>query len=233
MQNVGVSESIVDLASLDVAQLDQLAALTHTAAREHAPTWLPTVADAHATIAEARVRFGRVMLSARGAPIGWVAAGHSWGRVWDLHPLIIDMPHQRRGIGRSLVLEVEREATRAGALVLLLGTSDMTHATSVSDVDLYDDPLRRLAELSFRASNSVQFWQRIGFTLVGAIPDAEGPGQPSLQLAKRLSQHRDRVGNVDATLAQALDRRCWAPFATSATRSAAVSALPKQSAATC
>lgn len=181
-----MSETIVDLAALDATRVDQLALLTHTAAREHAPTWLPTVADAHETIAEARARFSRVMLGADGAPIGWVAAGHAWGRIWDLHPLIVDVAHQRRGIGRTLVLEVEREATRAGALVLSLGTSDTTHATSVSDVDLYDDPLRHLAELSLRASHSVEFWQRIGFKLIGVIPDAEGPGQPSLQLAKRL-----------------------------------------------
>ena len=181
-----MSEMFVDLCSLDAARLDQLAALTHAAAREHAPAWLPTLADVHATIAVARARFGRVMLGADGAPIGWVAAAHVSGRIWDLHPLIVGVAHQRHGVGRALVLEVEREATRAGALVLTVGTSDTTHATSVSDVDLYDDPLGRLAELSLRTSHAVVFWQRIGFKLTGVIPDAEGPGQPSLQLAKRL-----------------------------------------------
>ena len=186
VQDVCMSDKIVDLRSLDTSQLESVAALTHAAAREHAPTWLPTIADAHVTIAEARDRFGRVMLGADGSPIGWIAAGHAWGRIWDLHPLIVDVAHQRRGVGRTLVREVEREATRAGALVLSLGTSDTTHATSVSEVDLFDEPLRRLASLSFRASHSTQFWLRIGFKLVGVIPDAEGPGQPSLQLAKRL-----------------------------------------------
>ncbi len=177
---------IVDLAGLGATQRDQLASLTQVASQEHSPEWLPDIARAHEVIAEARDRFSRVMLDADNAPIGWVSAAHDWGRIWDLHPLIVGIAHQRRGIGRMLVQEVEREAARSGALVLSLSTSDTTHATTLSDVDLFDDPLRHLANIAMRAPHAVQFWQRIGFQLVGMTPDAEGVGQPSLQLAKRL-----------------------------------------------
>ncbi|MEO8550474.1 MAG: GNAT family N-acetyltransferase [Kofleriaceae bacterium] len=176
----------VDLSELGPAQVDQLAALTLEAAREHSPTWLPDLERAREVIAEAQGKFARVLLDDTDAPVAWVAASHAWGRIWELHPMIVAVAHQRRGHGRRLVQEVEAAATRAGALTLCLSTSDMTEATSLSGVDLFDDPLRRAAELQAKP-HAVQFWQRIGFQVVGVTPDAEGPGQPSINLAKRLS----------------------------------------------
>lgn len=81
----------------------------------------------------------RVLLDGA-SPLGWVAAGTAWGRVWELHPLLIDPDHQRRGYGRLLANDIERFAINA-----------------------------------------------VGYTLVGVLPDAEGPGMPSISLAKRLS----------------------------------------------
>jgi aminoglycoside 6'-N-acetyltransferase I len=34
------------------------------------------------------------------------------------------------------------------------------------------------------------FWQRVGYTVVGVIPDAEGPGKPTILLAKRTERGR-------------------------------------------
>jgi len=77
-------------------------------------------------------------------------------------------------------------AGAAGACTMTLGTSDLTGATSLAGVDLYDDTFARLATIEARRPHPVEFWRRIGYQIVGAIPDAEGPGKPSITLARRL-----------------------------------------------
>lgn len=39
--------------------------------------------------------------------------------------------------------------------------------------------------MTFHPSHAVGFWLRMGYSLVGITPDAEGPGMPSINLAKR------------------------------------------------
>src|SRR5260221_7776606 len=160
--------TIVTLADLDRAQLDRLEQLTFEAARDHSPEWLPTPAAAREEIEDA---FGphqtsRVVLAADGAPLAWIAASPSWGRVWELHPLLVAVTAQRRGLGRRLVDAIERHAAAAGALTMWVGTSDTTGATSLSNVDLYADPLRALATIEARAPHPFQFWQRVGYRIV-------------------------------------------------------------------
>lgn len=124
--------NVVDLTALDRAQLDQLAALTFEAGSQHSPSWLPTLDAARETIDEARDKFARVLLDDHAIPLAWIAAGHDWGRIWEIHPMIVGLAHQRRGYGRLLVREVAAQARAAGALTLMLSTSDLTRATSLS-----------------------------------------------------------------------------------------------------
>jgi aminoglycoside 6'-N-acetyltransferase I len=179
--------ALVDLGSLDADAREQLARLTLAAAREHAPDWLPDLDAARDQLADglAPGKIARVVLDG-GVPVGWVAAGHAWGCIWELHPLIVAIEHQRRGHGRRLVREIERFAAAAGARTMTLGTSDITGATSLAGVDLYDDTFARLATVEARRPHPVEFWRRIGYQIVGVVPDAEGPGQPSITLARRL-----------------------------------------------
>jgi aminoglycoside 6'-N-acetyltransferase I len=179
--------TIVDLDQLSAAQQDQLTELTFDAGAEHSPGWHPTLASARETIDEARDKLARVLLDEEARPVAWIAASHDWGRLWEIHPMIVARAHQRRGFGRLLVREIEVRAARAGALTLTLSTSDMTGATSLSGVDLFADPARRLVELTTTKPHPVSFWIRLGFVVVGVTPDAEGPGMPSISLAKRLS----------------------------------------------
>ena len=124
----------------------------------------------------------RVALEA-GQPIGWIAAKPAWDGVWELHPLIVAIEHQQRGHGRRLVRAIERLASAAGGLTMTLSTSDSVGATSLSGVDLYDDPLGRLAAIEVRIPHAVEFWRRVGYHIVGVVPDAEGIGVPSICLA--------------------------------------------------
>lgn len=177
--------SIVPLSSLSPSQSAALVELTFEAAAEHWPAWLPTLADARAELAEAEPKHARVVLEAD-HPTGWVAIEHAWGRVWELHPLIVARAHQRRGLGRRLVREAEQFARSQGALTMILGTSDSTRATSFANIDLYTDTASHIAAAHVVRPHPLAFWQRVGYTVVGVVPDAEGAGEPSIQLARRL-----------------------------------------------
>jgi len=178
---------IVPLAELDAATREQLAHVTLVSARTHVTDWLPDLDAAREELADALApEKTALVLVERGKPIAWVAAAPDWGRIWELHPLIVAVDHQRRGHGLRLVHAVEDIARAAGALTMLLGTSDTVGATSLSNVDLYDHTGARIDAMIVRAPHAVTFWQRAGYKIIGVVPDAEGPGKPSIQLARRL-----------------------------------------------
>src|SRR6185436_12720400 len=54
--------------------------------------------------------FARAMLD-NGRVVGWAGglSGYN-GRVWELHPVVVDREYWRRGIGRALIASVEAEA---------------------------------------------------------------------------------------------------------------------------
>lgn len=179
---------IADLDPTDARLLESLAKLTHASAALHAPNWLPSLADAREELAGA-TRAGhvtRVLFDEGGAPAGWISAVHQYGAVWEIHPLLVGPDHHRRGFGAQLVADVEQTAASRGAAVSFVSTSDEVGSTSLGGVDLYEDPLGALANISIDPSHAMGFWLRQGYALVGMIPDAEGPGKPSIHLTKRL-----------------------------------------------
>jgi aminoglycoside 6'-N-acetyltransferase I len=178
--------TLVPLSTLTPTQHDALAQLTFEAAAEHSPAWLPTLDAARELLADAAPKHALVALDDE-RPTGWIAAAHSWSRIWEIHPLVVGIASQRCGIGRQLVAAVEAIARAHGVLTMILGTSDNTTATSLSDVDLYIDTGTHLTAATSHRSHPLAFWQRVGYTVVGVIPDAEGAGKPSIQLAKRLA----------------------------------------------
>jgi aminoglycoside 6'-N-acetyltransferase I len=105
--------------------------------------------------------------------------------------LLIDPDHQKRGYGRLLAKDIEQFAIADGALTMELSTSDTTDATNLSGIDLYGDPLGALSRIDVvdrNVGHSYQFWLKVGYTIVGVLPDAEGLGMPSITLSKCLSR---------------------------------------------
>ena len=54
-------------------------------------------------------------------------------------------------------------------------------------VDLYDNLPQRLATVRNLRRHPFEFYQRLGFTIVGVVPDANGPGKPDILMAKRIA----------------------------------------------
>ncbi|MEP6866172.1 MAG: GNAT family N-acetyltransferase [Deltaproteobacteria bacterium] len=163
---------IVALAELDAAALEELAHVTLASAVTHTDVWLTDLVRAREELADALAPAKTALALIDGhAPIAWVAAGPDWGRIWELHPLIVAVDHQRRGHGLRLVRAVEDIARAAGALTMLLGTSDTSNATSLSNVDLYDHTGTRLEAMTENAPHAVGFWRRAGYSIVDVLPD--------------------------------------------------------------
>jgi aminoglycoside 6'-N-acetyltransferase I len=180
---------IVELRVDDTAAIEQTAAILVAGFRTQAPTAWPDL-DAAREEVRASCAEGRLSLIARddaGAVLGWIGGEAQYdGHVWELHPLVVDPARQGRGIGRALVAALETRVRERGGLTLLLGTDDEVDQTSLSGIELYPEPLAHLAAIRNLRRHPFGFYQRLGFTIVGVIPDANGFGKPDILMAKSL-----------------------------------------------
>jgi aminoglycoside 6'-N-acetyltransferase I len=170
------------------ALIGQMAEILVEAFAEHSPGSWPDVPSALETVAE-RLEAGKVVLAALdddGSVLGWIGGQHEYALVWELHPLAVRPPNQRQGVGRVLVAELETRVRAMGCLTLRLGTDDEDGMTSLAGIDLYPDPLAKLAALADVKGHPFRFYQRLGYAVVGVIPDANGFGRPDILMAKRL-----------------------------------------------
>lgn len=179
----------MELVGLDPADGDgreRCAQLLVDEFREIAPAAWPAIEQARATVEEC-LALGPVLVAREAGEIaGWIGARPAYMRVWELHPLVVARAHQRRGVGRALVQAIERVVAERGALTLVLGSDDEVGLTSLAGVDLYPDPLAHLARLEDRGGHTFVFYRKCGFAVVGVTPDANGLGQPDIQMAKRV-----------------------------------------------
>lgn len=118
--------------------------------------------------------------------VGWVGALPEYnGRVWELHPIVVQRTYRRRGIGRLLVGALEQEVRHRGGLTITLGTDDDRGMTSLTGVDLYADVPRHIREIrDLGRGHPFLFYLRLGFVITGVMPDANGPGKPDIYMSK-------------------------------------------------
>lgn len=195
---------VVELRADDAAAIEQTAAILVAGFRTQAPTaWPDLVAARQEVLASCAV--GRLSLIARdddGNVLGWIGGeSHYDGHVWELHPLVVAPAWQGQGIGRALVAALETRARERGGLTLFLGTDDEIDQTSLSGVELYPEPLAHLAAIRNLRRHPCGFYQRLGFAIVGVIPDANGFGKPDILMAKSLRRQPAAGGSpVSPTL---------------------------------
>lgn len=153
------------------------------------PLWLPTNRSARQAM-WLSLSPGAFALAAmeQDQIIGWggMMSPIYHGNVFELHPLMVREDYRRQGIGRKLVSELEREARkRGGKTVFLHINDDSMRETLLSDVDLYDDLPARLRDFD-PGAHPMQFYCKMGYQIIGVLPDANGTGKPDIFLGKRL-----------------------------------------------
>jgi len=68
-----------------------------------------------------------------------------------------------------------------------LGTDDDFGGTNIYGKDLYPNVLDQLLTLQPTSTHPYTFYQKMGYSVVGVIPDASGFGKPDILMAKRIS----------------------------------------------
>jgi aminoglycoside 6'-N-acetyltransferase I len=182
---------ITDLADQPEPVLTSAARLLVEGFRELAPAAWPDLTSAREEVGQALApnKIARAALNAEGTLLGWIGGMPQYGgMVWELHPLVVAPAHQRRGIGRALVADLEARAAARGGLTLWAGSDDETGLTSVAGADLYPDVWRHIRDLRDLRGHPFRFYEKCGFVVVGLMPDANGPGKPDIYLAKRIGQ---------------------------------------------
>ncbi|MEO8539297.1 MAG: GNAT family N-acetyltransferase [bacterium] len=180
---------IIAVGAQDHALIAQMAAVLVAAFAEHSPDAWPELSEAVEEVATALAP-GKVCLAAVDddgqTVLGWIGGQPEYSRVWELHPLAVSPDHQKQGVGRALVAELERRVRALGGLTLRLGSEDDDGQTSIFGTDMYDDPLGKLKAITNPGGHTYEFYQRCGYTIVGVIPDSDGPGKHDILMAKRL-----------------------------------------------
>lgn len=179
-----MSFTIEDLSADDDAAITQIAELL-----------LRAFVDWHSTLEEARqeVRASlapeHLSLVARDGDqvLGWAGGIPAYDYAWELHPLVVHERARGLGVGTALVSALEERVRAQGALTLYLGTDDDgdTPGTSLWGRDLYPDPLVHASQIEV-LDHPVSFYRRLGYTVIGVVPDANGPGKPDILMGKRL-----------------------------------------------
>jgi aminoglycoside 6'-N-acetyltransferase I len=180
---------IIDLNSTDEKAIQQVAAMLVEGFQEHWPEAWPDLESALEEVREsfAPDRISRVAVDDSGTVVGWIGGIEQYdGHVWELHPLIVKPDRQTQGIGRALVADLEERVRERGGLTITLGTDDEDDQTTLSAVDLYPNVWEHIARIRNLRGHPYEFYQKLGYVIVGVVPDANGPGKPDILMAKRV-----------------------------------------------
>jgi aminoglycoside 6'-N-acetyltransferase I len=178
---------IVDLRPDDESTIHQIATLL---VEGFAVNWPEAWPDLKSAVEEVRESFeagriSRVALDEDGTILGWIGGISQYdGRVWELHPLVVRISHQGQGIGRALVADLEERVKERGGLTIILGTDDENYQTTLSGVNLFPDVWQHIVHIRNLKRHPYEFYQKLGYVIVGVIPDANGPGKPDILMAK-------------------------------------------------
>jgi aminoglycoside 6'-N-acetyltransferase I len=186
--NRPVAFTITDLARTPSARC-QAAQLLVDGFRDHWPNAWPTLGDAREEVRD-MLRPGRLARAAvdrQGDVIGWVGGIPGYGgNVWELHPIVVHADWRGHGVGRALVEDLEAQVAARDGLTLWLGTDDEDAMTSLAGRDLFPNLLNNLASIRDVKRHPFGFYLKLGFSLAGVVPDANGPGKPDILMAKRV-----------------------------------------------
>lgn len=132
-------------------------------------------------------KISRVAVDEKNEVIGWIAGNQQYdGNVWELHPLVVAKDWQRKGVGSALVHDFEEIVRSRGGITIFLGTDDEHNETTLGGIDIYPGLLENLKNINNLRRHPFEFYQKLGYQIVGVIPDANGFGKPDILMAKRI-----------------------------------------------
>lgn len=181
---------IIDLTPDNTLAIQQTAQVLFEAFREHWPHAWPTLEDAVEEVREsfAEDRVSRVALDDDGNVLGWIGGICQYdGNVWELHPLAVSVTARGQGVARALVNDLEAVVKARGGITLWLGTDDEDNQTSLAGANLYPNVWEHITTIKNLRRHPFEFYQKLGFVIVGVLPDANGLGKPDIFMAKRVA----------------------------------------------
>ncbi len=182
-----MSIHIIDMPQ-DEASIRQGGEVIKLAFAENFPGAWDTIEDGieeiHDMLADERICRAAIL---DGRIVGWIGGIPEYdGNVWELHPLAVHPDFHGQGIGRLLVEDFEKLVAQKGALTIMLGSDDQNNMTSLSGVDLYDNLPDKIAHIRNLKNHPYSFYQKLGFSIIGLVPDANGTGKPDIIMGKRV-----------------------------------------------
>jgi aminoglycoside 6'-N-acetyltransferase I len=178
---------IVDLRSDHESAIHQVAALLVEGFATNWPGAWPDLESALEEVREsfATGRISRVAQDSDGTVLGWIGGISQYrGHVWELHPLVVRVSQQGKGIGRALVADLEERVRERGGLTITLGTDDVSGQTTLAGIDLFPHVWEHVTQIKNLSRHPFEFYQKQGYVIVGVMPDANGLGKPDILMAK-------------------------------------------------
>lgn len=180
---------VIDLEAKETDLVRHAALLLMEGFKEDWPGAWTTMDSAQKEVEKAlhKNKICRVALNSQGQLLGWIGALPQYdGHVWELHPLVVAKAHRKKGVGRALVRDLEHQVKLRGGLTIWLGSDDENNMTSLSNVDLFQDTWEKIRSIRNLRNHPYEFYQKLGFNIVGVMPDANGPGKPDIFMAKKV-----------------------------------------------
>lgn len=181
---------IVDLTLENASAIQQVADLLVDAFHDSGSASWQNIGEALDEVHESfrPGRMSRIAVDEQGKVLGWIGGIEEYdGNVWELHPLVVRQNCQRQGVGRTLVADFERQVAERGGHTIRLGTDDENSRTTLGGVDVYPDVLEKLRSIENIRRHPFEFYLKVGYHIVGVIPDANGFGKPDILMAKRIA----------------------------------------------
>lgn len=182
-------EGFMDLAVATDRQLEQAAWVLYIASKSiTAVTW-KTIAQAREEVRQCiQPPFSSIGFSIDENIVGWAGLRPMYGEVTcELHPIVVLPEKQGKNIGSRLIREIERIAKERGVLNIVLGSDDELGLTSLAGKDLYSvDLFAEIKSIRNLHHHPYEFYQKLGYQIIGVIPDASGIGKSDIWMGKRL-----------------------------------------------
>ena len=180
---------VIDLTADNTRAIEQVARLLVDGFRDTGSEAWTNLDDALSEVQQSLQpnRISRVAIDDVGNVQGWIGGIEEYaGHLWELHPLVVRADCRRQGVGRALVFDLERQVAQRGATTIRLGTDDENSRTTLGGIDLYPGVLQKLGAIRNLGAHPFEFYQKVGFEVVGVVPDANGFGKPDILMAKRV-----------------------------------------------